>query len=235
MLISTMYHHINSDKYSNNLDIFINHLKYIKSNYNIVLPNDNISSNSICLTFDDAFFDFYYYIFPLLKKFNMKVILAVPVKYILEDTLVSSNDRLSISHDDSYSNKESFCTYKELKKMVDSKLVYIASHSYSHTNLTMSNNLSLEIIESKSILEKKLNIKVDTFIFPFGKYDKRVLDMCKRYYKYLFRIGNGMNKDFNGVKGLIYRINADNLKDEKNIFSKKNIFKYKLKSLIKSF
>ena len=95
--------------------------------------------------------------------------------------------------------------------------------------------MDLEIIESKSILEKKLNIKVDTFIFPFGKYDKRVLDMCKRYYKYLFRIGNGINKDFNGVKGLIYRINADNLKDEKNIFSKKNILKYKLKSFIKSF
>ena len=126
MLISTMYHHINSDKYSNTLDIFINHLKYIKSNYNIVLPNDKISYNSICLTFDDAFFDFYYYIFPLLKKFNIKVILGVPVKYILEDTLVSYNHRLSINHDDTYNNKESFCTYKELKEMVDSKLVYIA-------------------------------------------------------------------------------------------------------------
>ena len=236
LLISLMYHNINADKYSNDLNIFKKHLLYIKDNFNIVFPEDKLKEKNICLTFDDAFFNFYEYVFPLLKELNIKVILAVPTKFILEDSSLEKGKRLDVLHDETYLQieKAPFCTYKELKEMSDSGLVKIASHTVSHINLNKCKNLSFELKDSKKILEAKLDISCDTLIFPFGKYDDRVLEEARKEYKYLFRIGNGINKDFTGTKDVIYRINADNLKDEKEIFSFFNMTKYKIKSFIKS-
>ncbi|MCW8896106.1 polysaccharide deacetylase family protein [Sulfurimonas sp.] len=237
LLISTMYHNINSDKYSNKLSIFKEHLLYIKNNFNVVFPEDTLKGKDICLTFDDGFYNFYEYVFPLLKELNLKAILAVPTKFILDDTNIQKKDRLAIMHDDTYSHIDQapFCTFKELKEMSESGHVKIASHSHSHTNLSTCDNLKYELQKSKQILEEKLSIKCDSLIFPYGKYDETVLTMAKKEYKYLFRIGNGINKNFDGINGIIYRINADNLKNEKSIFSYTNMLKYRIKSFIKSF
>lgn len=228
-----MYHHVNSDKYTNDLEIFELHLKYLVNNYNIVTPGDVLTGKDICLTFDDAFYDFYYYVFPLLKKYNIKAILAVPTDYIIEKTEISSKIRLDILHDDTYEKKESFCTYEELQEMVDSSYVVIASHSSSHCNLQKSKNLDYEIISSKKTLEDRLNINVESFIYPFGKYNKEVVSLVKKHYKYSFRIGNAIHKDFEGIKGLIYRVNADGLLNADNIFSFSSILKYRIKAMIK--
>jgi peptidoglycan/xylan/chitin deacetylase (PgdA/CDA1 family) len=237
LLISTMYHNINSDKYSNDLNIFKKHLLYIKNNFNVVFPEDKLKDKNICLTFDDGFYNFYVYVFPLLKELNIKAVLAVPTKFILDDTVVNQQDRLNIKHDDTYMNidKGAFCTFKELKEMSDSGLVKIASHSHNHIDLSTCDNLDFELQESKQILEKKLNMECDSFVFPYGKYNQTVIRKAKQKYKYLFRIGNAINEDFSGINGTIYRINADGLKDEKSIFSHTNMLKYKIKSFIKSF
>ena len=237
LLISVMYHNIGADKYTNDLNLFKKHLLYIKNNFNVVLPNDHLTCKDICLTFDDGFYNFYVYVYPLLKELDLKAILAVPTKFILDDTILTRDERLGIKHDDTYTNidKAPFCTFKELKQMSESGLVKIASHSHSHINLCETDNLDLELKKSKQIIEDKLNIICDTFVFPFGKYNDEVLKIVRQEYKYLFRIGNGINQDFNGIKGLIYRINGDGLKDEKSIFSFKNMLKYKIKSFIKSF
>ena len=231
-----MYHNIGADKYSNDVGIFKKHLHYISKNFNIVVPDEPLSGKDICLTFDDGFYNFYHYVFPLLQEFDIKVLLAVPTMYILDDTTRSAHQRLSIKHDDTYNNidKAPFCTFKELKQMHDSGLVKIASHAHSHVDLTQCEDLDKELAYSKELLETKLHTTIDTLVFPYGKYDAHVLKHAKKQYRYLFRIGNGINKDFQGIKDVIYRINADGLKDEKEIFSKTNIFKYSLKSFIKS-
>ena len=237
LLISPMYHNINADKYSNDLELFRKHLLYVKEHYDVILPTDNVTKKSICLTFDDAFYNFYIYVFPLLKELNIKAILAVPTKFILDDTQESQKARLSIKHDDTYEqiDKAPFCTYKELKEMSDSGHVQMASHSHAHVDLSSTENLVYELSHSKALLEEKLNIVCNTLVFPFGKYNDEVLEEAQKRYQYLFRIGNGINKDFNGIKGLIYRVNGDGLSHEKEIFFFKNMLKYKFKSFIKSF
>jgi len=233
-----MYHNINSDKYSNDFNVFRKHLLYIKENFSVVLPRETLEGRkNICLTFDDSFYNFYEYVFPLLKELGLKAVLAVPTKFILDDTDVKKEERLNIKHDDTYTQiqKAPFCTFKELKEMSESGFVKIASHSHSHVNLLTCKNLDFELQESKRILEEKLNINCDTFIFPYGKYNQNIVEKAQKKYKYLFRIGNGINSDFSGIKGVIYRVNADNLKDESSIFSFFNIVKYSIKSFIKSF
>jgi len=232
-----MYHHLNSDRCSNDIDIFESHLKYISENFNSTFPTDNLPMKPICLVFDDGYYDFYTLIFPLLKKYNIKALLAVIPKYILDDCNNSDEQRLNYEHNDLFKHYKdgTFCTYNELKEMIDTALVQVVSHSYTHKNLVEDEiNLEEELVLSKKILEDKLNIKVESFVYPFGKYNQSILDETMKYYKYSFRIGNGINKDFTGVNGVIYRIDGDNLENGSDIFSLPNMLKFKFKSFVKS-
>ncbi len=231
-----MYHHLNSDRCSNDYDIFESHLKYIKENFITTFPTENLEKNSICLVFDDGYYDFYKLIFPLLKKYNLKALLAVIPKYILDDCDNNDEDRLNYEHNDlfEYYKNGTFCTYKELKQMIDSGLVQIVSHSYSHKNLVEDDvDLEKELVISKQMIKEKLDIEVESFVYPFGKYNQKILDETMKHYKYSFRIGNAVNKDFNGINGVIYRVDGDNLENANDIFDFSNMLKFKFKSFIK--
>ena len=232
-----MYHHVNSDRCSNEYAILESHLEYVSQNYTSLFPTqEQLPKNAICLVFDDGYYDFYKFIFPMLKKYNLKALLAVVPSVTLESSTTEDTLRLAPEHNNLFKEYKNgaFCTYEELREMQESALVQIASHSLTHINLLEDGvNLNEELKTSKDILEQKLNTKVESFVFPFGKYNKKVLDETKKHYKYAFRIGNGINMSFSGINGVIYRIDGDNLTDASSIFSFKNMLRYSLKSLIK--
>ena len=69
------------------------HLNYLKDNFNVIPVseiNNHINNNCsradrrpICvLTFDDGWYDFYEYAFPLLKKYNMPAIVFLSTAFI---------------------------------------------------------------------------------------------------------------------------------------------------------
>lgn len=243
MLMVMMYHHINSDDkaLSNDPDTLRKHFTYIKENFNVVLPGAELSNKkpNICLTYDDAYYDFYHYVYPLLKELDLKAVLAVPVKFILEQTDLDAKTRMSLKHNDIYAgdNFQSyvpFCTYEELREMQNSGLVEIASHSYTHANLVEDEvDLAEEIGESKKVLEEHLGKAIETFVLPFGKYNDEVVELAKKHYPYVMRIGNGVNSDFSGINGLIYRVNGDGLEDATSIFSWQRMMKFRFKSFVK--
>lgn len=231
-----MYHHVNSDRCSNDLEMFENHLLYIKDHFHTVLPNEEILGDSICLTFDDAYSDFYFLIYPLLKKYNLKALLAIPTKYILDSCNLSAETRMGFEHKDFFQNYEkgTFCTYSEIQEMLHSGLVGIASHSHSHVNLEKNGvNVEEELKLSKTILEEKLKITIDSFVFPYGKYNKEILSLTKKHYSYIFRIGNAIHNDFEGINGVIYRIDGDGITRADEIFGWKKMAAYRLKAFIK--
>ena len=232
-----MYHHVQSDRCSNQLTMLDAHLQYISQHFTTLFPTKTIAcKSSVCLVFDDGYFDFYKYIFPLLKKYNLKALLAVTPRYILEDIDKEDTKRLNFEHNDLFKHfKEgTFCTYKELREMVQSGHIQVASHSYSHVNLLEDGvDLESELEGSKKIIEEKLGVKVESFVFPFGKYNQTILNETKKYYRYAFRIGNAVNDDFNGINGVIYRIDGDNLRREDEIFKFSKMMKYRYKKFIK--
>ncbi len=242
MLLSIMYHHINCDQFSNDLASFEQHLKYVVDRFNIVVPGDTLSKkrDNLCLTFDDAYYDFYYYVFPLLKKYQIKAVLAVPTALISDITDVAPDLRMSLSHKEIYREKNyrkygSFCTWGELKEMNDSGFVMMASHSHTHKDLTGKDiDLEEEIITSKRILEEKMQVEIESFILPFGRYNHDSFTLLQKHYKYIFKVGKGVNHDFSGVRGLIYRIDGDELEDDRSIFSFRSIVGYRIKSLAKT-
>lgn len=235
MLICPLYHRINKEVYSNSLEIMDAHLRHIAGHFNVVLPGEALESRklNLCLTFDDACFDFYHLVFPLLRKYSLRALLAVPVKYILDDTAIPADVRLAVLHEEAhldgvYQQKAPYCTWKELKEMAESGLVLIASHSYSHCAIAGDGavDLDLELVKSKQILEEKLGIKVLTFVYPFGKYDKSAFDVVKKNYAFAMRIGNAINASWHNTTGVTYRINADGMKDPYELFSTKKMIGY---------
>ncbi len=241
MFSVVMYHHINSDylPLSNSESMMDTHLKYISEHFTTVFPGDEGISNPICLTFDDGYYDFYHYVFPLLKKYNLKALLAVPSAFILDDTDVTSEKRLSLTHceiyeGDNYKTYAPFCTYKELKEMIQSGYVEIASHSTNHVNLTDEGiDLEKEIFGSKVVLEEKLGYRVESFVLPYGKYNEEAVALAREHYAYVFRIGNALNPSWGGIDGLIYRIKGDGLKTPDELFKSLKQLGYWGKTIIK--
>lgn len=238
MISVIMYHHINSDDLplSNSFAMMEAHLSLIARRYTTVFPGENVP-NGICLTFDDGYFDFYHYVFPLLQKYDLKALLAVPTAYIVESTTLSAHQRLSLTHAQIYENALThapFCTYKELREMVNSGYVRIASHSMNHLNLTDEGiDLEEELITSKALLEQKLGVKIDSFVLPYGKYNASVITLAKRYYPYVFRIGNALNPSWEGIGGMIYRIKGDALISPDALFRPLKKWGFLAKTLIK--
>lgn len=204
MLVALMYHRIGEGRHANPYPLFKEHLSFLKNRAPIVLPGDPLSKKglSICLTFDDATYDFYHYVFPLLKKMNVRALLGVPVRYIQERTTLDPEIRLSVPYalamqDSIFEEKVPHCTWEELYEMVSSGLVQVASHSYSHANLTFPFiDHTQEIIASKKILEEKLPQSISSFIYPFGKTDAGVHALVREHYTYAFRIGSALNRSW---------------------------------------
>lgn len=225
MLLIPFYHRVGEGKYATPLPYLEEHFSWIQKNAQNVLPGDLLVGKwNICLSFDDATFDFYYYIFPLLKKYKLKALLAVPSAYILENATESARERLKKLESFSFQKENfpspCFCSWEELREMQQSGLVQVASHSHSHTLLiAKETDLSFELSFSKKTLSEKLGSDISTFVFPYGKCNQSAVKEAAKYYSYQMRVGSSANFSWATSPRLLYRIPADGSKNIQNLFS----------------
>lgn len=123
-----------------------------------------LPAKPVVLSFDDGYQGHYDYVYPLLKKYGYPGVFGI------------------------YTNKvgkklgRSSLTWQELREMAADPLVTIASHSMSHpSNLAAlsEHQLRHEVVEAKRILETELGIPINYFVYPEGKYDRRVQQWVK--------------------------------------------------------
>ncbi len=136
------------------------------------LPESVVESDSsgpaVVLFFDDGYYSFYQYAYPLLRKYQMTASLGIIASYVKE--IATNPDRGS----------NSFMIKKEIQEMIDSLSVEIASHSVTHPRMIDLEDTMLikyELSVSKEILESLFNQKVITFVYPYGRYDDRIARM----------------------------------------------------------
>lgn len=227
MLLNLMYHRVGEGKHANTLETLKRHFSLIKERYPVVLPGDPLPEKrlAVCITFDDATFDFYHHVFPLLKTFGLRALLGVPVRYILESTDLTAEERLSVPYtlamqDGFFDQKAPFCTWKEVREMVQSGLVEVASHSYMHCNLTFPFvDLEREVVASKHILEENTQQAVSSFIYPFGKVTPQLHHFVAGHYPYAFRIGSAACGGWGKGKRPLARVSADNIAHPEALFT----------------
>lgn len=239
MLAAFAFHRVGSGKHATSLEQLEAHLSYIKERFTVVLPGDPLAKRrlSVLLSFDDATFDFYRYVYPLLRRLNLRALLGVPVRYIQESTSLADSDRLGVHYtmmmqDGIFDSKVPFCTWQELAEMTSSGHVEVASHSYSHANLTFPFvDLERECLLSKEIIQKRLDQAVTSFVYPFGRLIGRSHSFVQRHYAYAFRLGGGYNFGWQRTQSPLLRIPADSIPHLSSLFSIKARLSFLLKGL----
>jgi|SRR6056297_2009905 len=155
----------------------------LKSNNYTFISNMNQFYNSnktknILLTFDDGWRSQYLWVINLLNKYKIKAL------FFIYPTVIGKFDK--------------YMTW-DMIKSIKIHGHEIGVHSYNHPDLTRHRKnyksfLNKQIIESKNIIEKKLNCKINNFAYPFGLYNKRIQKfLYSGKYRYAFTTNNSKN------------------------------------------
>jgi peptidoglycan/xylan/chitin deacetylase (PgdA/CDA1 family) len=143
-------------------------IKLINAGYTMYLASDipNLFvkdlNKSVLLTFDDGYEDFYTDVFPILKKYNVKATVFVI------SGLVGQPNYLNVA---------------QLKEISSNPLVEIGCHSLSHKNLSQIkyDDAVYEIDQGKRVLEEMIGRGVYSFAYPYGGYNKDIVDVIKNF------------------------------------------------------
>jgi len=131
------------------------------------------SPAKVCLFFDDGYYSVYYYAYPILKKHRLPATLG-----LVASKVQKPNTRKNFLHHLRFG----FLNRNEVSEMIDSLGVEVASHSVTHRRLTeISDTMDLryELFYSKQVLESLFQQEVITFVYPYGKYDDRILRLTQ--------------------------------------------------------
>lgn len=145
------------------------------------LDTFDLSDHTVVLSVDDGYHSIYENVYPLLKRYRMTMTLALITGSIAEGK-------------PSYSPSDRFLNEREIKEMMDSCDIEIASHSVTHPRLTEIGDAAAwqEINDSKRQLESLFGTEVITFVYPYGYMDGRVRNMVRRAgYKLARKVGPG--------------------------------------------
>lgn len=175
-----MYHYVRTvtdprDRLGYNLSVtpqdFERQMRYLAEHgFTTVTPDDltaaflgrrTLPEKSLLLTFDDGYADFYEQAFPIFKKYNLKATLFVVTSFVGD-----AGHR--------------YVTWEQIREMDRSGLVTIASHTLTHADVTKSKKASVEIAESKKILEDFVGHPVTVFAYPYGASNNAAAVLVQR-------------------------------------------------------
>lgn len=127
----------------------------------IISGKITLPAKPIFLTFDDGYEDFYYYAFPILKKYQTKATIYIMYNFL---------------------NRRGYLNVSQVKEIIKSGLVEVASHTLDHYYLKNSKESTAwsEIYDNKIQLEKLFKISVPSFAYPYGAFDEPSLELVKK-------------------------------------------------------
>lgn len=164
---------------------FEEQIKYLKENNYQAITFEDLKNGEykrrfdrdkkyVIITFDDGYKDNYENALPILKKYNMKMVLFLITDSKYNEWDVNVTDRPKEKRFD-------LMDLSELKEMIDSGLVEIGGHTTKHLNMPSYSEevLKEDLRISKEKIEKLVNKKVVSFAYPWGRNDEK----CRKVVK----------------------------------------------------
>lgn len=209
-----MFHRVRPGRLGNAPETLDAHFAHIAESFSCVLPGEPLDPArlNVCLTFDDGYFDFYHVVLPLLEKHGLRALLAIAPGLIAESCDLPAAERLRLPDglENPHEASGGLCTWPELREVAAGGRVAFAAHGMTHSRLDdPAADLNREISDPGLVLAGKLVVRVDSFVFPHGRWSARALSAAKANYPHVFRIGQALNSGWNA--SLLYRVSADNL------------------------
>lgn len=125
----------------------------------------NRVNKPIFITFDDGYKN-NLHVFDIFQKLKSDRFKPTGTTFVISDFIGRSN-RLSIS---------------DLKRVADSGVISIQSHTATHPDLTKIKNYEYELKESKDKIQKITGKPVIALAYPFGNFNDKVVAETKKYY-----------------------------------------------------
>lgn len=176
-------------------DIFEADLKFFKENgYSTVTVNDiidytynekDLPEKCVMLTFDDGYYNNYEYAFPLLEKYDAKIVIS-PIAKMSEMFTETQDISVTYGH----------ISVDNIKEMIASDRVEIQNHSYDMHRLTPRKGIGKKSGESEEDYKEKLmedislahnylkensGVSPNCFVYPFGEESKSTLNIIKEF------------------------------------------------------
>lgn len=139
----------------------------------------------IILSFDDGYLNNYVYVLPLLKKYNMKIVLSILGKNTDDFTRIPDN-HLDYSH----------VTWDQINEMIKTGLVEIQNHTYNLHSITRRRYgcqknkgeslacyeqvLTQDIGRLQKEITEMTGTTPNTFAYPYGKFSKESYPIIKK-------------------------------------------------------
>lgn len=213
-----MYHHINwyaGDLVTLSPEGFENHLRFLTEKGIQTIFLDELLETlrrgkpftrpAVALTFDDGHLDNWVYAFPLLKKYGVKATIFVVTSWMSEGVPrvqwepeggpVQDLPRISTHRESkemaAAGDYEGGLRWEEARRMEESGLIDIQSHTHSHGDFFLGEHqtlrldplkkeaLRLDLEKSKALIETRL-VKPCRFLsWPWGKYDAQAVTLAQ--------------------------------------------------------
>jgi poly-beta-1,6-N-acetyl-D-glucosamine N-deacetylase len=231
--VSLCYHNIKSSNPEDpdfgepglNSDIFIAQMEWLLANgYHFINWSDILSDKcggeplpekSILITFDDGFRSLYQRVYPLLKQYDIPAIAAVVGNW-LEET-----DGTNRSLETKPAGKTDYLGWNELKEMVQSGLIEVASHTYDmHRGLPANpqgncqpaatalifdqkthtyesdadyvKRVREDLEKNSKLIERHLGKRPRIMVWPYGEYNERIVNIARKLgMSYSLGLNNG--------------------------------------------
>lgn len=169
-----LYHHV--EEYSSNMsegersyyvspNTFARQMSYLAENNYSVIPlsrlvdylktgNNKPPARSVVITFDDGTIGQYEYAYKILRYYDF------PATFFIVPMWTEEAEQ---------KQKGGYVNWKQLEEMADNGME-IGSHAMTHKTLTEATpeGLDYEILESKNVIEEKLNREINFFAYPGG-------------------------------------------------------------------
>ncbi|MDJ0975630.1 MAG: polysaccharide deacetylase family protein [Planctomycetota bacterium] len=116
--------------------------------------------------------------------------LAVPDRLEAEAAIRSATEGWTPTDEQRLAND--MMTWRDVARL-DPRLITIGSHTVHHPTLTTleQDDLRYEVIESRRLLEQRINRPVDLFCYPSGIEDDRVRDLVAETYEAAVTVESG--------------------------------------------
>lgn len=140
---------------------------------------DSLPDKPVVLTFDDGSSSDYYYLYPLLEKYDMKAVLSIVGKF---------TDEYS---EDKTPSKKPHLTWEQVKEMHKSGRVEIQNHSYNmhgnngsgrkrgESDKDYSERLGKDLSKAQEGIKENIKFTPTTFTYPLGVMSKGSEEVLK--------------------------------------------------------
>lgn len=151
------------------------------------------------LTFDDGYLD------------NFTNALSILLKYRIKSTIFLVSDYVGNTRQCFPGLPASLMNWEQAREM-SRYGISIQSHSCTHRDLTkLDNKRALrELADSRKKIEDNLDLPVRHFAYPYGKYDKRIMNLVKESaYQSAFADRLGDRSRFSRSRVVCYAFDSD--------------------------